>query len=303
MEAILSIRVDVDTSVGLQKGVPELLRIFSEYGIWVSIFVVMGPDTMGVHMKRFSQKDYLKRILKVNPFKLIKRYGIKPFFYGTLLSSPDIGSAYRDLLVEIATQGHEIGIHGYNHANWADHYQDLNEAETRSEFTKAFMLYQDIFKEPPLGSAAPNWRCNQNLLKVETELKLKYASDTRGSIPFWPVIQNHIFPILQIPTTLPATHECLQAGKANKSTVISAIVEKIKPGLNVWTIHDWFEGLSEPQMVREFMERSLKKGYRFMRLRDIAEEILKKENQIPRHPVISGKVEGGIGEVSCQGYV
>jgi peptidoglycan/xylan/chitin deacetylase (PgdA/CDA1 family) len=300
METVISIRVDVDTLVGLRKGLPELVRIFSEYGIRASIFVVMGPDTMGVHIKRFSQKGYLKRILKVNPFKLIRRYGMKAFFYGTLLKSPPIGEANKSLLLDLASQGHEVGIHGYNHAKWADHYQDLSLEETRSEFTRAFNLYQNIFKVPPMSSAAPNWRCNENLLKVETELQLKYASDTRGVSPFWPMVKNQTFPILQIPTTLPATHECLQSGKADKSTVISVIMEKLKPGLNVWTIHDWFEGLSEPQMVREFIEKSLKKGYRFTRLVEVAEELLKKKDQIPISSFRPRKIEGGIGEVSYQ---
>lgn len=302
METLISIRLDVDTLVGLQKGVPALARIFSEYGIKASIFVVMGPDTMGVHIKRFSRKGYLKRILKVNPLKLIRRYGIKPFFYGTFLTSPNIGEAYKSLLRELASQGHEIGIHGYNHARWADHYEDLSEVETREEFMKAFILYQNIFKTPPRSTAAPNWRCNENLLRVEAELGFGYASDTRGISPFWPVSHGQTFPVLQIPTTLPATHEYLQSGKANKSTVISTIMEKLSSGLNVWTIHDWFEGLSEPQMVREFIETSLKRGYQFVRLIDIAEELLdKKRDQIPQCSIMPGKVEGGIGEVSFQG--
>lgn len=70
MRKIVAIRVDVDTSVGLKKGVPKLLEIFSRYDVPATFFVVMGPDTMGKHAKRFKKKNYFKRIRKVNPFKL-----------------------------------------------------------------------------------------------------------------------------------------------------------------------------------------------------------------------------------------
>ena len=292
--------MDIDTYVGMTKGIPKLLEVFHEHSILTSFFVVMGPDTMGKHKKRFKKKGYLKRILKVNPFKLIRNFGIKPFFYGTLLKSPSIGSGNPKVLKDIIDQGHEVGIHSYNHCRWADEVEGFSGDEIQEEYDKCCELFESIAGEPPKSSAAPNWRCNERTLEIQDKLKFLFASDVRGSYPFYPKINNKKFKTLQIPSTLPSTHECLQTGKVNKKTVIKYIVGKMNNGINVLTIHDWFEALGEIGMVEEFIKRSIDLGFKFRTLGFIAGECLKEPSEIPFSNIVQRNIEGGIGTVSCQ---
>ena len=60
LEKTIALRIDVDTSMGLKKGVPRLLDILKKHRIAATFFIVMGPDSMGRHVSRFKKKGYLK---------------------------------------------------------------------------------------------------------------------------------------------------------------------------------------------------------------------------------------------------
>ena len=300
MKKIIAIRVDVDTSVGLKKGVPKLLEIFLRYGVQATFFVVMGPDTMGKHAKRFKKKNYFKRIRKVNPFKLIRSYGIAPFLYGTLLPSPLIGEAHPEILKKIIAQGHEVGLHGYDHAWWADLYYDsMSENDVQEEFERAYQAYSNALGKTPAGFAAPNWRCDEKIFKVEDRYKLLYGSDLRGQYPFYPEVNGITFKTLQIPVTLPCTHECIQVG-IPKAKVVEHIASKLTDEINIWTIHDWYEGLSESEFVEQFIRLVRKQGYSFKKIEELAGKLLQQPEKIMSCQIENRPVKGGIGEVTCQ---
>ena len=302
MHKTIALRVDVDTSVGFEKGAPRLLNVFREFEVKATFFIVMGPDTMGKHVKRFKEKGYFKRIIAVNPFNLLRDYGLKPFFYGTLLPSPQVGAGHPELFLQVLEEGHEIGIHGYNHARWADCYDTLTEEEIYLEIEKCRGMFFKLTGSHPLSSACPNWRCNDRILLEEEKFNFLYLSDVRGEMPFFPVVNGKRLNTLQIPQTLPTTHECLQAQKATRDTVIDFILENylLEEGLNVFTVHDWLEGLSGNRLVVDFIKGALDLGYRFLRLKDAAEIILQQREKIPDGRITVKRVMGGIGKVAWQ---
>lgn len=299
LKKVIAIRVDVDTLVGLRKGVPNLLKLFSRHNIKATFFVVMGPDQMGRHAKRFKKKGYAKRILSINPLRLMRKYGLVSFFYGTLLPPPLIGESNPDLLKTIVSQGHELGIHGYDHNKWADFSESLSKEEVAVEFTKAFFAYKRIFGKGPLSSAAPNWRSHERLFCIEDEHNLQYASDLRGYYPFRPSVDGRSFSTLQIPVTLSSTHECLQMG-VPKSDVIRHITQGLTDAVNVWTIHDWYEGLCETHFVEEFISLAKDSKYHFATLKEISDDLFRTNSAIPNCAVEKRAVDGGIGEVTWQ---
>lgn len=302
MHKTIALRVDVDTSVGFKKGVPRLLRVFREFGVKATFFIVMGPDTMGKHIKRFKERGYFKRIISVNPFNLLRDYGLKPFFYGTLLPSPMVGVGHPELFIQVLEEGHEIGIHGYNHARWADFYDTFSKEEIAEEIGKCREMFTEITGSPPLSSACPNWRCNDVILLEEEKFNFLYLSDVRGDTPFFPIVNGKKLTTLQIPQTLPTTHECLQAKKAKKDTVADFILKTylVEEKFNVFTVHDWLEGLSGQKLVIAFIKGALDLGYRFLRLKDAAEIILQQREKIPDGRITVKRVMGGIGKVAWQ---
>lgn len=296
----VAIRVDVDTLAGLRKGVPRLLEVFGDLKVQCSFFVVMGPDAMGRRFKRLGQKNYLKRILKVNPFRLIRNYGVLPFLYGTLLPPPKVGAAHPDILRDISRRGHELAPHGYDHDRWADHYfTDLSDDEIRTDFSNACGTFVDACGRAPRSFGAPNWRSDFRVYAAESEAGMLYASDLRGRCPFFPCEDGRRADILQIPVTLPCAHEVLQAG-VSKQDIASEIVGRLVDGLNIWCIHGWFEGMSEWGVVREFVSLAREAGYGFVRMDEVAEELARGKEAIPGCGIGRTALTGGIGEVTCQ---
>lgn len=298
--ALIGMRVDVDTSVGLARGVPRILDLLERYGARGTFYVVMGPDTMGVHVKRLRKKNYWKRIWRVNPLKLVKSYGgLSPFFYGSLLPSPKVGQGHPEIVREIAARGNEVGLHSYNHARWADHHDLMTDVELRREFEQCIEIYGGILGTRPRTSAAPNWRCNWRILQVEEEFEFQYLSDMRGVSAFYPERGGQRLRTLQVPQTLPTTHECLQDGRATKANVIEFIFEQhIRPDrLNVFTIHDWLEGLSDPELLEELLQRAGDSGYDVVDLAQLAD---REQGRGGFSDITTGAVQGGIGDVSLQ---
>ena len=294
---IIGIRVDVDTLVGLRKGVDNLLNLFRDFGIQASFFIPMGPDTLGRVARRIGRRGFINRILKLNPIKLLKNYGLKPFFYGTLLSPPNIGKDHPDILKRIQANGHEVGIHGYDHAEWQDHYDELDNTELLNQIKLAIDSYSIIFGVPPNCSAAPGWRANENTLSIQDSFNFLYLSDFRGRCPFYPKIGSKKFKTLQIPVTLPTLDEVGLNGKA-----LTAIYceKEIDQKINILNIHAEYEGLQELNLFKDFLSHLKDIRICFKKLGDIA-KIAKQDKNTPLSEIEISGLKGVVGEVAKQG--
>jgi len=302
LEKTIALRIDVDTAIGLKKGVPRLLDIFQKHRVCATFFIVAGPDSMGRHIFRFRRKGYIKRILSVNPFKLISNYGLRPFFYGTLIKkTPFVAGSAPEVLGRISEEGNEIGLHAYNHAEWADRFDKFTADDVRDEFDRAFSEYERLLGSRPLSSACPNWRCTETILAEEDRYEFLYLSDLRGTSPFFPLVDGAALRTVQIPQTMPTFHECLQAGACSHKNMVDYMLKKLKKErLNVFTLHDWAEGISYPCAANEFIEKAQALGFAFTTLESCAKRILEKRDMLPKCRISLRTVPGGIGKVSCQ---
>ncbi len=113
----LGLRIDVDTRLGLQEGVPRLLELFRRYSVRASFFVTFGPDHSGRAIRRIFRPSFIAKMWRTNPFRLS---GFKTLLAGTLLPSLPVGEGEPALLKDIVAEGHELGIHGYDHVRWQD---------------------------------------------------------------------------------------------------------------------------------------------------------------------------------------
>jgi peptidoglycan/xylan/chitin deacetylase (PgdA/CDA1 family) len=291
----LAVRVDVDTNIGMREGVPRLLELFKQYALRASFFISFGPDRSGRAIRRLWRPSFLLKMMRTNPLRL---YGVRTLLSGTLLPSKPIGEAEAELLRSIPQEGHEIGIHGYDHVRWQDGIESMQQGDIESELKKSMDAYWRIFGKHPLSTAAPGWRCTSLSLEVQERLGFLYASDVRGKFPFFPVHNGRTLQTLQIPTTLPTADELI----GRRRELAGVFLSSLGPGLNVLTVHAEVEGRAYVTFFRDFLEGVLKRKAVLVPLGEVAQSISQRSREaVPRLPIQRGKVPGRSGWVAMQG--
>ena len=115
----VALKVDVDTYAGTRDGVPCLLADMARFGVKATFYFSMGPDNSGKAIRRiFTRPGFLKKMLRT---RAPAAYGIKTMLYGTLLPAPMIAESFPHLLRKTEQQGHEVGIHCWDHVKWHDY--------------------------------------------------------------------------------------------------------------------------------------------------------------------------------------
>ncbi len=293
----IGIKVDVDTFAGMRSGVPVLLDIFGSNKIKASFFVPMGRDNTGRTIKRvFTRKGFLKKTSRVG---VVSTYGIKTLMYGLVLPGPQIARKNIELIRKIIREGHELGIHGYDHVRWHDSIKHFDERDTRREIEKLLSVYREIVGVNTRSFAAPGWMINPFVFSIFNEKELVYSSDTRGSYPFYPEMSGKQFPILQIPTTLPTLDEVIGIVSADEKVLVDHYVDLLTDGLNIMTVHTELEGKRWSGFLRSFITEAKKRGFSFARLIDIAENI-RNDLATPTCLIEYGTIAGRAGEVCIQ---
>ena len=89
---------------------------------------------------------------------------------------------------------------------------------------------------------------------------LDYASDARGTHPFYPRANSTVFKTVQIPTTLPTLDELLGRPEYPESKLTDHYLSLLRPDRpNVLTAHAELEGMAKFNWFRAFLA-ALKSG-------------------------------------------
>ena len=296
----LALKVDVDTLDGLTAGVPALVKILAAQGIAASFFVSLGPDNSGKAVFRvFRQQGFLEKMLRTRAPSV---YGFRTMLYGTFLPAPLIGRAAPEILPRLRAAGHEVGLHGFDHVRWHDHLLAMKREEVDQELYQAQATYGNVLGIPASSFAAPGWQSSQASRAALAEAGMLYASDTRGTQPFFPRFGEWVSPLLEIPTTLPTLDELLGFNGCAVEDFYALILSRLQNGRpQVLTLHAELEGGSFQEAFARFLELCLARGVTFFRLADWAQDLLKRPQDIPIAPVYQGRLPGRAGTVSRQG--
>ena len=292
-ERIVHLRVDLDFRVCVDLGLPFLLREFRRRGVRATFFAVMGPDTMGAHRTRLRRPGYMKRLWSMNLCKMALMVGWTQLarLAGRTMVWSDPG-ALRDAVA----QGHELGVHGFDHAWWAENCWSCSREELVVQVDLAVERFRRYFPDLPLVWGAPNWRCNLDAVDVVREHGAAYASDTRGAAPFYPCGVDGVRALPQLPISLPCLHELAQHG-VPMTRLPETMLSLVGDGYNLLCIHGYYEGLLQRRTFLRFLDLAQEQGVRFAPLRDAlsgADEPEARELGVVRVP-------GGFSEVSCRG--
>ena len=197
----IALKVDVDTYRGTREGAVRLADLLGRLGVQATFLFSLGPDHTGRAIRRAFRRGFLGKVKRTS---VLEHYGLKTLLYGVLLPGPHIGRGCRGEMQEIARRGFEVGVHTWDHVRWQDGVARAGEAWTRRELTLARDEFTQVFGRAPLVHGAAGWQMNRHVPALQEALGFRYASDTRGTGPFVPLLETGSVPVPQLPTTLPA---------------------------------------------------------------------------------------------------
>ena len=294
----LALKIDVDTDRGTRLGVPNLVRDLQEFEVPACFLFSLGPDQTGRAITRIFRPGFFKKVSRTS---VVKLYGIRTLLNGTLLPAPHIGRRNTRILREVRDAGHEVGIHCFNHYRWQDYVNRMSLDAIRAEFIAARAEFLRIFGTEAQTAGAPGWQSNARSRQIYDEAGLLYSSDVRGTSPFFPRIGGQVFKTLEIPSTLPTFDELLGRPEYPEDKIVPhymSLLREDRP--NVFTLHAEIEGMGKRPLFRALLAECYNAGVEFIRLDDLARELLHNLDAIPTGDQVPAEIDGRSGNVATQ---
>lgn len=294
----IALKVDVDTYRGTLEGVPALLELFRQFDVKATFLFSLGPDHTGRAIRRVFRPGFLSKVQRTS---VTEHYGYKTLMYGVLLPGPHIARKAGHVMRDAREQGHEMGIHCYDHVRWQDFVANKDEKWTRRELERAYRAFNEVFDSAPTTHGAAGWQLNRHLLALEEEMGFTYASDVRGRSPFFPAMQGIDSQCVQIPTTLPTLDELIGCDGNTPDNVHESVFKASREALphgHVYTLHAELEGMK----LLPVMERLL------LAWRDAGDEIVTTRaihdgldlGSLPRRQIVMGEIPGRSGLLALE---
>jgi undecaprenyl phosphate-alpha-L-ara4FN deformylase len=296
--AVIALKIDVDTYRGTREGAPRLADLLERLGVRATFLFSLGPDHTGRAIRRVFRRGFLGKAKRTS---VIEHYGVRTLLYGVLLPGPHIGRRCAAALQDIARRGFEVGVHTWDHVRWQDGVARASEPWTRRELARAREQFMEVFGHAPLVHGAAGWQMNRYVPALEQQLGFRYASDTRGSGPFMPVLDHAATGVPQLPTTLPTLDELLgreDLHGAHPVDHLLALTANTPARDQVFTLHAELEGgkflNSFERLLRAWQQRGA-------RLTDLATYMGTLEvRALPRCSIVAGSVDGRSGTLALQ---
>ncbi len=293
----LALKIDVDTLRGTREGVPALVDILKRHGAGATFLFSLGPDHTGRAIRRALRPGFMR---KVNRTSVLEHYGLRTLMYGTLLPGPDIGKRCAPILRRVRDAGFEVGIHTWDHVKWQDGVAGADETWTGWQMALACQRFREVFGEEATVHGAAGWQMNVHAYRRTQSLGFRYASDTRGTHPFIPVIRAEIVGCPQFPTTLPTLDELIGLDGVTVQNVADALLARTaEPRDHVFTLHAELEGMKLAPVFEQLLEGWKAQGYELCAMRDLVNGT--EPAKLPMHSIVDAPVPGRSGALASQG--
>ena len=295
---LLALKIDVDTFRGTREGVPNLLQLLRKHDAGATFLFSLGPDHTGRAIKRALRPRFMQ---KVGRTSVVSHYGVRTLLYGTVLPGPDIGRRCADVMRRVRDEGYECGIHTWDHVRWQDGVAAADAKWTSWEMARAAQRFREIFGQDAAVHGAAGWQMNVHAYRRTQSLGFRYASDTRGTHPFIPVVRAEIVACPQFPTTLPTLDELIGLDGVTEANVADRVLERTARDLrdHVFTLHAELEGMKLATAFERLLEGWKRQGYRLCAMLELVERT--QVASLPMHAVVDAPVPGRSGALASQG--
>ena len=296
--SLVALKIDVDTYRGTREGVPRLADLLDRLGARATFLFSLGPDHTGRAVRRAFRPGFVGKVRRTS---VLKHYGLKTLLYGTVLPGPHIGRKCSAIMQRVAKRGFEVGVHTYDHVRWQDNVAAADETWTRRELTRARDQFAESFGRAPTVHGAAGWQVNRFVPGLERELGFHYASDTRGALPFIPVVNGVAVEVPQMPTTLPTLDELVGRDDLLDTDPIDhllALTDVDRGKDHVYTLHAELEGGAYLEAFERLLRSWQDRGVQLTDLAAYARTLDFKS--LPHCEIVEGSVAGRAGTLASQ---
>ncbi len=247
----ITISVMVDSLAGAGDALHQLLDLLSSYELKATFFVSCGPDRNAPLLSRLRGADHI--------------------------------SSFADNLHAIPEQGHEIGLAPWDPVSWRQKAAVAHRQWISEQWTRALESWQDLFSEEPVSHAATDFQVHPELFRLEQHSGMKYASDTCGKTPFYPLMVSQNSSCMQLPVTLPGIRELLNSDAVADERLHEEIYDTSLNRLPLG--HHWrfVAGQDDLQLLEKMIVMWRGSSGEFMTLAELAE--IAAESQPHQHIV------------------
>jgi peptidoglycan/xylan/chitin deacetylase (PgdA/CDA1 family) len=293
----LALKVDVDTLRGTREGVPALVDALLEHGAGASFLFSLGPDHTGRAIRRVFRPGFFGKVARTS---VVEHYGLRTLLYGTLLPGPDISARAGEQMRRVRAAGFETGVHCFDHTSWQDFVTRRGPAWTRQQMGLAVARYGEVFGEAPRVHGAAGWQMNDAAFECEEAFAFRYASDTRGTGPFSPLLGARRSACPQLPTTLPTLDELIGLDGVDGGNVHQALLARTHEARahQVFTLHAELEGMKLLGAFRRLLAGWREQGYELVSMATLFAGL--ECDKLPVCAVHSGTISGRSGTLAVQ---
>ncbi|MES2206652.1 MAG: 4-deoxy-4-formamido-L-arabinose-phosphoundecaprenol deformylase [Pseudomonadota bacterium] len=304
----LVLKVDVDTYRGTLEGVPRLVHCLKRHQTPSTFLFSLGPDRTGRAIKRVFRPGFFSKVSRTS---VVEHYGVRTLLYGTLLPAPDISLRCAAQLHETEANGHEVGIHCFDHITWQDGVMAADVPTTERWMRAAQERFKLIFKRQAKIHGAAGWQMNAQAFRLTEQLGFEWSSDTRGEYPFLPIVNGQTIFCPQLPTTLPTFDELLGLNGQTAKHVVDELLHYTQETPlcgHIYTLHAELEGGKLMYYFEQLLEGWKKQGYRFLTLSEFGKLAVHQAggylDSLPRHDInFNGQLAGRSGTLCTPGSI
>jgi peptidoglycan/xylan/chitin deacetylase (PgdA/CDA1 family) len=260
-----------------------------------TFFVVAGHNSTPA--RRLLRRDYRRRLLRLGPRALLALRR-SPWRREGFLEAP----AARERVRRILDAGHEIAVHGFDHAWWADHAWQAEPAQLTSEIDRAYDAMAAVTGRCDLGWGSPSWRTTPAVLRHLALRRVPYVSDCWGRGPFRAAAEDGTpIALPHLAISAPALESLVLHDRVEPRCAVEAVAAALRPGaFDVVCCHDYFEGLLHPGLFAALLAAIAGRGLRTVTLAEAASALAPQLDRLPVHRLRRGPLPGFSGEVSWQ---
>ncbi len=254
-----TIRLDIDTWVGLTQGLTKWLDLAAQLEIVSTIALSLGPYKTGRgNLLRILNPKAPRSSKSILPWK---RTHWRDLFRG-ILTPVKYASSENEIIniIKSASKKHEIIPHGFDHTYWSHKFTGLSKNETLGLLDDMVKEYQEILGKKPNACAAPAMQVNPYYWSELEKLQFSYSSDVIGKKPFFAQSRSESKQnkLLQVPITCNFMDSLLAKGYSKKAIIehyISEIKEQVlNNNYSCWVIHANFEPMRYDSILKEVIK-------------------------------------------------